>query len=196
MQVYQATDVNKEDIDNFVKLINKKEKQFKKEYSNYQTFRYSSPDLYLDNGVEFNFTFYYSYQTKLWNLEYTIMNDTFYTDHKQGCNIFVDYNYFNSNTLKELLVKYINSKFTYDKHFNNIVNLDKYEEQELVKKVFPSNIKCPVCYDSLSGDFKTKCGHDLCVECYIKIKGKKKCPVCRACLCCGEQENCEDSDSD
>jgi len=192
MQVYQSKIINKEEIDIFSKMLNEKEKTYSYKYDKDRyNFSYRSPVLYLDNGIQYFFRFVYCHTLNKWNLKYGMISDSFYEENEYE-NEYVDNEYFSSDNSKELLVKYINSKFTYDKHFNNIIRVEESEERELIKKLFPSNIECSVCYDSLSGEYKTKCGHYLCVECFIKIKDKKNCPVCRTCLLCGEDCECDD----
>ena len=199
METYQAKNINKEDIDNIVKVIyNKFEKEKSKEVKDQFNFYYNTPIISLNN-IRFIFQivcFYYSEEDKEnWKLRHIILDDDdLNVEEGSVPSLEIKPKYFNSKTLQELIVKYVNNKFIYDKYDNKIMLYKDYLEEECVRKLFHSNIECCVCYDNLLGNVKTKCGHDLCLECYNKIKGKKKCPVCRACLCCGLQENCEDYD--
>ena len=190
IETYQAKNINKEDIDNIVKVIYNKFEEYKS-----KTFGFTTPIIRLNN-IRFIFQivcFYHSKEDKEnWVLRNIILDDDDLIIEEGSEIIIIKPKYFNSKTLQELIVKYVNSKFVYDKYDNKIMIYEDYLEEECVRKLFHSNIECCVCYDNLLGNIKTKCGHDLCLECYNKIKGKKKCPVCRACLCCGLQDNCED----
>ena len=199
MEIYQAKNINKEDIDNIVKIIHKKfeeEKSKVVEEHRWNQFYYNTPIITLNN-IKFSFNIFCSYFTgkinyiESWTLKCEIpdVDDKFDFDKKDN---MINYKYFKSNTIRELIVKYVNNKFVYDKYDNKIMRYDDYLEEECVRKLFHTNIECCVCYDNLSGNFKTKCGHNLCLECYTQIKGKKKCPMCKACLCCGEQQECND----
>ncbi len=193
MEVYKIKDFNKEDIDNMVKIITKEKEKFELKHTN-TPFKYRSPRLKLDYCY-FCFRFIHL-GSGSWVLGFVIINDIFYKPEPYH-NEYLDYDYFESKTLKELIVKYINNSYYYDKHSNEICRYEKYEENQLVRKLFPTNIECSVCYDSLSGDYKTKCNHHLCLECYHKLQGKKLCPLCKKCLCCGViEKDCEDEDED
>ena len=199
METYQAKNINKEDIDNIVKVIYNKfeERKLNKkdDTNNVVRFNYLTPFITLNNiKFRFNIVCFYKKENNKedWLLHY-IFNDDIYI-FVEGEDISINHKYFKSNTLRELIENYTNSKFVYDKYDNKIMRYDDYLEEEYVRKLFHSNIECCVCYDNLSGDFKTKCGHYLCLECYSQFKGKKKCPMCKACLCCGEQEECDDDD--
>jgi len=186
MEVYKITNFNKDDIDNMVEIINKKKEKFDFEYPNAR-FTYRSPKIKLDY-CDFYFTFIYMPCDK-WILGFVIID--FYEEQPFHCE-YIDSDYFMSKTLKELIVKYINNSYYYDKHSNEIARYEKYKENKLVRKLFPTNIECSVCYDSLSGKNKTLCNHDLCIECYTKLD-KKLCPLCKKCLCCGiPEKECED----
>jgi len=187
METYKITNFNKYDIDNMIEIINKKKFECAS-----GRFTYTSPTLKLD-CCEFRFLFTYL-ENSGWVLGFRITNDDFYQE-KSFRSEYVDLSYFKSKTLKELIVKYINNSYYYDKHSNEICRYQNYKENKLVRKLFPTNIECCVCYDSLSGDYKTKCNHDLCLECYTKLQGKKLCPLCKKCLCCGiPEKECEDHD--
>lgn len=183
--------MTEEEIDNYVKVTLRGEEE-PKDGSKPILREICSPDIYLD-GIEFNFIFRYDYELKFWNLAFMITGDVY---RKGSCyrDDFVDCCHFKSESLKELIIKYLDNKFLYDKYFNRIVKLDKYEENKLKKKLFPSNVECCVCLESVACTNKTLCNHILCVECHTKIKGRK-CPMCKSYLCCGQQE-CESCDID
>ena len=189
---------DKTNIDTIVKLVyNKFEEKKAKELSDWVNFAHRSPFIRL-NKIKFALYFDCLYRkkdnTEKWRLEFTMYDDDFYIEPKY-LNPNVDVDYFNSDTLRELVVKYVNSKFVYDKCDNRIMRYEDYEEEQINRKIFHSNIECCVCYDNLSGEFQTQCNHYLCLDCYNQIKGKKSCPICKSCLCCGEQEvECEDDD--
>ncbi len=193
METYQAKNINKEDIDNIVKVIyNKFEEEKSKIVDTNYHFYYNTPIITLNN-IKFLFHIYCYYNKnhrESWYLKCEIQNDEEF-DFDKNPNV-INYKYFESKTLRELIVKYVNSKFVYDKCDNKIMRYDDYLEEETVRKLFHTNIECCVCYDNLSGDFKTKCGHYLCVDCKIQIKGKKLCPMCKECLCCGGQVECDE----
>ncbi len=197
METYQAKNINKEDIDNIVKVIyNKFKKETSKEVNDNYNFYYNTPIITLNN-IRFKFKIVCLYRSKEedkhnWVLKYIIMNDDYLEFDDEYNYSYINQLYFNSKTLRELIVKYVNSKFVYDKQENKIMIYKDYLEEETVRKLFHTNIECCVCYDNLAGDFKTKCGHYLCLDCYSQIKGKKLCPMCKACLCCGDQECYED----
>ena len=199
METYQAKNINKEDIDNIVKVVyNKFEEEKSKMVKDYYDFYYNTPMITLNN-VKFLFQIICCFhkkreQKECWSLKHIIMNDTYLKFDDEDMNSYIDYKYFESKTLRELIIKYINNKFVYDKQDNKIMRYEDYLQEQSVRKLFHTNIECCVCYDNLAGDFKTKCGHYLCLDCYSQIKGKKLCPLCKACLCCGEQdtEECEE----
>ena len=201
--IYKSKNIKKEDIDNIVKVIHNKYEKHKTIANNkHFVFTYNLPHINLNN-IRFSFRLR-SYNdcnaitlSDKWRLEYIIFNDNFYNVHIDIANI-INSEYFESNTIKELIVKYVNSEFVYDKCDNKIMRYEDYLDEQCIRKIFHSNIECCVCHDNMSGDFQTKCNHDLCLECYNKLKGfnfngKKICPYCRACLCCGEEEDdCND----
>jgi hypothetical protein len=199
METYQAKNINKEDIDNIVKVIyNKFEEEKSKVVKDDFDFDYNTPMITLNNVV-FLFQIVCRYhknweQKETWDLQHIIEDTGFYEFLEEDIHDSINYQYFKSKTLRELIVKYVNSKFVYDKCDNKIMRYEDYLEEEIVRKLFHTNIECCVCYDNLEGNFKTKCGHYLCLDCYNKIKGKKLCPMCKACLCCGAQneEECEE----
>ena len=197
MEIYQAKDINKEDIDNIVKVIyNKFEEEKSKEEKEWSFYDTTIINL---NNVEFSFIIKCNFhkegkQKEDWNLIYVIENDRDIISYINDKDDYINYKYFQSKTLRELIVKYVNTKFVYDKCDSKIMRYDDYLEKECVRKLFHTNIECCVCYDNLSYNLKTKCGHRLCLDCYNKIKGKKLCPMCKACLCCGEQEENDDCD--
>lgn len=194
METYQAKNVCKKDIDILVEIIyHKFEDERAKNVDNILHFYYDTPTITLNN-VKFYFSILCYYHDKTdnenWNLKFVIRNDEDFDFDEAPATIISDY--FHSKTIQELLVKYVNSKFVYDKCDNKIMRYEDYSKEECVRKLFHTNIECCVCYDNLSGVFKTKCGHYLCLDCYTQIKGKKLCPMCKSCLCCGLQENCDD----
>lgn len=43
-----------------------------------------------------------------------------------------------------------------------------------------SDIRCPICLDTISDEFKTSCGHVFCKKCIEECrKNKEECPLCR-----------------
>jgi hypothetical protein len=78
------------------------------------------------------------------------------------------------------------NKFTVVK-YNDYINLyskntnltkEVNDLNQMVNKLQNSNFECMICYcKNSSVKKKTKCGHDLCINCYYLIKNKT-CPYC------------------
>jgi hypothetical protein len=207
METYQAKNVNKQDIDNVVKIIYNKFQQEKPppntEFTRF-IFAYELATITLNN-IKFRFKIYCQYLSEqnqefqeFWELRCIILNDNYlnYEEYLDKRSERINFEYFMSDTLRELIVKYINTEFVYDKYDNKIMRYDDYLQIQSFRKLFHSNIECCVCYDNIAGDFKTKCGHYLCVDCYSQIKGKKVCPMCKICLCCGSEPEEESDEED
>ena len=197
MEIYEAKNINKEDIDNIVKVISNKFEENKS-----KKFGFNTPTITLNN-IKFMFRIecykdiINNEEKETWLLNHMILSDAYLMFSENNGSRRNNTTYFSSNTLRELIVKYTNSKFVYDKCYNEIMRYEDYLEIECVRKLFHTNNECCVCYDNIAEDIKTKCNHYLCVECYKQIKGKKRCPMCKSCLCCGEQGECDgDEDED
>jgi hypothetical protein len=87
-------------------------------------------------------------------------------------------------------------EYAFCKIENRIITKQHKELNLLTSKIFPmtEDDKCCVCYEYNVN--MTKCKHNLCLPCLSKLlikKGENKCPICRSCLCCGEnEEECDD----
>ena len=167
--IYQAKDVSEKDIDNYCEFVEKKLKKLSG-----LLYRYYICDLYINN-IDFSFVIdfinnkeqypeesnYYRLHSDLIDIE-----DCFYT--------IID----SCDTLKELITKHINTKYAYCKIINKIVPVEKYIENKLESKIFPTGSTCCVCLDDMDNNLKTHCEHTICLECYSNLK-KRKCPICR-----------------
>ena len=90
----------------------------------------------------------------------------------------------------------INNKYRYELEENNIiifdnqkfVKIDEYlrllrlylDLKMKIDRIENNSFECIVCYNKDIGcKQKTRCNHDLCVNCYHIIRDRK-CPLCRA----------------
>ena len=191
---YQVKDITKDDIDNFVKIVegqfDREEKKYfsnpKQDYSN----SFLCPIIKI-NKMAFRFKIKLHRDSdgdKTYNLAvYTIGFPTTDDDDES----WPDFEYFESKNLKELVVKYVNTKFYYCRVDNTLKSENKYNESKTVNKFFPSGNICNVCYDNISFNIKlNKCNHTTCFDCWKQLK-KKECPECKKCYCldCEECEN-------
>ena len=198
METYQSKNVVKEDIDNMIKRIyDRFEEEKSKAVHTWNKFYYNICSDITLNNIKFRFQIKCFYNIKdneeNWELRHYILNDELYLNFEDhSLDMTINSNYFNSKTLKQLIVKYVNTKFVYDKCDHKIMRYKDYLEEDCVRKLFHTNIECCVCYDNLSGYFKTECNHYICLDCINQIKGKKLCPMCKSCLSCGGNEESDD----
>lgn len=185
-------DITEENIDNLVNIITRKWNLYKKD-NKYGTYYFTTPDIKLGKII-FSFCIVINYsnnEIKETYLEYTIDDNCYSYMNREQTSKLIDIHYFRSKTIKELVSKFINSKFVYHKAQNRITTLETFEDHKTIDKFFHSDIECSVCNDLISPSLITSCNHPLCLECYLSLK-KKTCPICRKCL----NPDCEHSDSE
>ena len=126
----------------------------------------------------------------------TKLNDNVYK-----CNDCYAYHFTNFKSLKELLIKYIETTFVFSHLTNNLEILEKHKNKKFEFQLFPSNQVCCVCNEeNCNSATLRKCGHILCYCCLSKMIEKQqyndgciskvKCPLCRVSLC--DCDECED----
>ena len=139
----------------------------------------------------------------------TKVNDFMYNDNGDG---YV-YHLQGFKSLKELLMKYIETTFVFSHLTNNLEILEKHKNKKIEVQLFPSNQECCVCNEeNCEGATLQKCGHILCYSCLTKMEAQNKinrcsddcdcdfghswgfcglkCPLCRVSLC--DCIGCED----
>ena len=71
-----------------------------------------------------------------------------------------------------------NHKFIRSDEYLRLLRLNTDLEMK-ISRLENSSFECIVCYNKDSGcQQKTRCNHDLCINCYHLLRDKK-CPLCR-----------------
>ena len=191
---YQVKNITKDDIDNFVKIIEGQFDRFEKKYfsnpKQYYSNRFNCPIIKI-NKMAFIFSIKLNRNSD-GDKDYNLLVDTLgFPNNHDNNEWWPDFEYFQSKNLKELVVKYVNTKFYYCRVENTLKSENKYNECKTVNKFFPSGNICNVCYDNIAYNKKLdNCNHTTCFDCWSQLK-KKECPECKKCYChdCPE---CED----
>ena len=206
---------NQEDVNKMIKIINNKWIEDMKNYKEraiaskwkdkeLKSFRYVINHITID---KMEFVFVIKNDNNNYSFASTKVNDFMYDDNGSFINHFTDF-----KSLKELLMKYIETTFVFSHFTNNLEILEKHKNKKIEVQLFPSNQQCCVCNEENCEDAILKnCGHILCYSCLTKMEvrnrvnnrscdadcslGKHwgicglKCPMCRVFICDCESED-------
>jgi len=206
---------NEEHVDKMVKIINNKWIEDMKNYketaiahkwkNKEQTdFTYAINHITID---KMEFMFVIKNDNNNYSFSSTKVIDFMYGDSCSWINHFKDF-----KSLKELLMKYIETTFVFNHFTNNLDILEKYKNIKIELQLFPSNQQCCVCNEeNFMGATLQNCGHTLCYSCLTKMEArnkinrcrcdsdcdygmhwgicKLKCPMCRVFICDCESED-------
>ncbi len=133
--------------------------------------------------------------------------DFMYEDSDSWIYHFTDF-----KSLKQLLMKYIETTFVFSHFKNNLEILEEYKNKKIEHQLFPPNQECCVCNEeNFMGATLQNCGHTLCYSCLTKMEARNKinrcrcdsdcdygmhwgicglkCPMCRVFICDCESED-------
>jgi hypothetical protein len=207
---------NEEHVDKMVRIINNqwiedmkkyKEKAIEHNWKDKETEQL----VYLIHNIiidKMEFMFMIKRKCNNYSFASTKVCDFMYEDSDCWIHHFTDF-----KSLKELLMKYIETTFVFSHLKNNLEILEKHKNTKIEQQLFPSNQQCCVCNEeNFMGATLRKCGHTLCFSCLRKMETrnkinrcsddavcdygykhwgicKLKCPMCRVFICDCESED-------